>query len=634
MTVIYIVYTQVIQYQQPGLILTYSTKMVHDTAPSFCNRRFDYVIVGGGTAGLALAARLSEDPKVIVGVLEAGEWEKNSAEITTPGLALSNMANPKFDWSFISVPQSQVNKRPIFQSWGKGLGGSSLLNSMILSRASSGEYDAMEKLGNPGWNWTEFLKYMKKSETTLPPDPDLAGRYGIDPPDYDFHGDSGPIVKTHPTWSSDIEWPLISTINSLGVPNNPDAGKGDNVGVAISFSSIDRRTATRSYAANAYYEPNSQRQNLSLVTGAHVIRIILERDTKEGILSAAGVEFVKDGQNYTATANREVILSAGSLQTPQLLELSGIGRKDVLSQFGIQQVVDLPGVGENLRDHIMVEAIHEIDSALETLDVMSDDLSREKQVKLYKTQQGLLASPPCICLAFIPTTSIAPGHKLKEWETAIDSTINDISLNASAPTGLKKQYELQKGWLSDTRYAQAEILSLPGFFSGPGKTASPGSHYSSMTAALMHPFSRGTVHISSRDPLAPPAIDPRYFSNPQDLDVLLHAFKFMLTLYETQPLAGLVRSRVIPTKEDTASDETMREYIKNHINPVFHPIGTASMLPREDGGVVDASLRVYGTANLRVVDCSVVPLHLSCHTQTIAYAIGEKAADMIKSSYN
>ncbi|KAF8585239.1 GMC oxidoreductase [Ramaria rubella] len=600
-----------------------------DNAPSFCVRRFDYLIVGGGTAGLALAARLSEDPKVVVGVLEAGDWAEHAAEINTPGLALGNVGHPKFDWSFMSVPQAHSNQNPFFQPRGKALGGSSSVNFLAFTRASSGEYDALEKLGNPGWNWSEFLKYMKKSETTMPTATDLAKRYGVGPPDHDFHGDSGPIIKAHPTWACELEWPLISTMNALGVSNNPDAGNGDNVGVGICFSSVDTRTAVRSYAANAYYDPNSQRPNLFLVTGAHVSRIILKRNTGEGLVSATGVEFVKDEQKYTATASREVILSAGSFQTPQILELSGIGRKDVLSEFGIQQVVDLPGVGENLR-----EPIHEIDPKVETWDIMSDNLSREKHMELYKTRQGMLASPPCACLTFIPTKSFAPENKIKEWEAANESTSDVISPKASTPAGLSKQHKLQKGWLSDPRYAQVEVISVPGFFPGPGRTANPGSHYSSITAGLMHPFSRGTVHISSPDPLAPPAIDPRYFSNPQDLDMILHALKFVLKLYETEPLAGFVRSRVLPTPKDTASDETMRDYIKNGLIPAYHPIGTASMLPREDGGVVDASLRVYGTANLRVVDCSIIPLHLSCHTQTVAYAVGEKAAEIIKSNYD
>ncbi|KAF8585234.1 GMC oxidoreductase [Ramaria rubella] len=569
-----------------------------DNAPSFCVRQFDYLIVGGGTAGLALAARLSEDPKVVVGVLEAGEWEEHSVEINTPGLALGNVGHPKFDWSFMSVPQAHANKRTVFQPRGKALGGSSSVNFLAFTRkltciqsASSGEYDALEKLGNPGWNWSEFLKYMKKSETTMPTATDLAKRYGVGPPDHDFHGDSGPIIKAHPTWACELEWPLISTMNALGVSNNPDAGDGDNVGVGICFSSVDTRTVVRSYAANAYYGPNSQRPNLFLVTGAHVSRIILERNIEEGLVSATGVEFVKDERKYTATASREVILSAGSFQTPQILELSGIGRKDVLSEFGIQQVIDLPGVGENLRfcfdqrfkDHMAVQTIHEIDSTVETLDIKLDDLSREKNVQLSlfyafsKTRQGILASPPSASLTFIPTNTFAPEHKIKEWEATIRATFNP---NASTPTGLSKQYEFQKGWLSDSRYAQAEIISVPGFIPGPGRMATPGSHYSSIAAGLMHPFSRGTVHISSPDPLAPPAIDP-------NLDMLLHTLKFVLR------------------------DGTIG--------------GSPSMLPREDNGVVDASLRVYGTANLRVVvnviwvqaDCSIIPL-------TIAYAVGEK----------
>ncbi|KAF8575275.1 GMC oxidoreductase [Ramaria rubella] len=531
-----------------------------DNAPSFCVHRFDYLIVGGGTAGLALAARLSEDPKVVVGVLEVGEWAEHTAKINTPGLALGNMRHPKSNWLFMSVPQAHANERTISQPRGKALGGSSSLT--CIRSASSGEYDALEKLGNPGWNWSEFLKYMKKAETTIPTDPELAKNYGVGPLDHNFHGDLGPIVKSHPTWASELERPLINTMNALGVSNNPDAEKGDNVGVTTCFTSVDTRTAVRSYAANAYYGSNSQRPNLFLVTGAHVSKIILERNTVEGILSATGVEFI--------------IFSA---------------------------------------------VTYEIDSTVETRDIMSEDLSRERHVELYKSQQRMLASPPSTCLTFIPTNSFASEDKMEEWAAAVGATSTP---NASAPTGLRKQYEFQKGWLSDSRYAQAEIISVPGFIPGPGLRASPHGRYSPLMAYLMHPFSRGTVHISSPDPLAPPAIDPRYFSHPEDLDMPLHVLKFVLNISETEPFAGLVRSRVIPTTEDTASDETIKEYIKNNVKTVYHPIGTASMLPREDGGVVDASLRVYGTSNLRVVDCSIIPLHLSCHTQTVAYAVGEK----------
>ncbi|KAF8584924.1 GMC oxidoreductase [Ramaria rubella] len=332
---------------------------------------------------------------------------------------------------------------------------------LIGIKATSGEFDGIH---------LSFFSKLTRTQSASSGEHDVRTNVAtgsrVDPPDPDFHGDSGPIVKAHPTWASEFEWPLVSAINVLGV------------------SDSTHEPPFEAMQANAYYPPNSQGPNLFLVTGAHVGRIILERNTKEGLLSATGVEFVKDEKKYTAMTNREVILSAG------------IG-KDVLSQFGIQQVVDLPGVRENLRechnnsnntpdkgfcfdqrtkDHMVVQATHEIDSTIETLNIKSD-VSRETHIELYKTQEGLLTLPPCVCLAFIPTKSFVPEHIIRKWEDVVRATFNP---NASATTGISKQYELQKDSLSDARYAQAEQDGFP------------------WQSLLIHdrPFSRGTFTMA------------------------------------------------------------------------------------------------------------------------------------------
>ncbi|KAF8588245.1 GMC oxidoreductase [Ramaria rubella] len=596
-----------------------------ESATSFCNHQFNYLIIGGGTAGLALAVRLSEDPKVVVGVIEAGEWNENVPEVNVPGFGGRIIGTQGYDWSFMSIPQCYTDQKPSFQARGKALGGTSMLNLMAFNRS---------KLGNPGWNWFEFLKYMKKSETTIPGTPDINALYSLDPPESAFHGDSGPIVKSYPTaWWSPLQLPIFASLNALGVPTNRDAGKGDNIGVTTSYFSINPRTATRSYSANAYYAPNSHRRNLFVVTGAHVTRILFDdHAARHPIITATGIEFLRDGEKYVAKSSQEVIVSAGSFQTPQILELSGIGRKEVLSQFGIEQLVDLPGVGENLprldclQDHIGVRTVHEIDPTYETADTLLDSDVLTKQLELYKVQKGMLCTALASCFACIPTDNLVPEDSVKQWSRD-PAWIPKVD----ALPGLGKQYDLQKQWLLDPRTAATEIIPLPRMFPG---VPEPGRRYSSAVSGLMHPLSRGTVHISSGDPLTAPAIDPGYLSNPLDLDILLSILKYTLKIYKTGPLNDAVRSCLMPSPEESTSDERLLEYIKHNNSSWFHPIGTASMMPRIDGGVVDPSLKVYGTMNVRVVDCSVIPLHMACHPQTIAYAIAEKAADIIKDAHH
>ncbi|KAH7876389.1 GMC oxidoreductase [Lentinula edodes] len=619
------------------------------SAESFCSTSFDYLILGGGTAGLVLAARLSEDPDVVVGVLEAGEHINEMPEISVPGMMGQALGNPKVDWAFSTVEQQAVLNRKIFSPRGKGVGGTSAINFLVYQRASEEDYNAIEALGNPYWNWKDtFLKYLMKVETYVPPtDPKIAKDPHIGYTT-DYHGSSGPVKASFSAWFNDLHAKFMDTLVNMGVPINRDTGNGRNIGASVGPISVDPSTMTRSHAATAYYTPNSHRTNLVLLTGAHVTKILLDTPSGEPVV-ATGVEFLKDSQKFSVRAKVEIILAAGAFQTPQILELSGIGKTDIfLSEKTFVRTIwflqSAAPIKSNsvTEDHLTLPFIHEVPEGSETFDSLRDPAFLEQQSTLYKNERKGLLAGSITAYGYLPSEKLFDSDGLTALQNQM---LQDTTLTASP--SLSKQSVLIKKWFPDPNQAQIEVLQFPFFLSfGPLPERREGKVYHSIMIIGLHPLSRGSVHISSADPLFPPSIDPRYFSNPADLEIMVSAVKFVRKLMRTEPYASAGCKMYDPPEKSAVSnedlsDDEIRDWCRSRVISIFHPIGTAAMMPKEDGGVVDSSLKVYGTKNLRVarifcflpaVDASVIPLEMSTHPQAAVYAIAEKASDIIKTA--
>ncbi|KAL0566730.1 hypothetical protein V5O48_015275 [Marasmius crinis-equi] len=607
----------------------------------------DYVIVGGGTAGNVVAARLAERGSSVL-VLEAGKDDSAEAEVRTPGLFAPNFLNPARNWNFMSTPQSHLNGRQVYlprsELSGKALGGSSTINLVQLNHPAAQELnDAFRVLGIDGWGWDDLLPYFKKSEklnTTTPVDTHVHAEPNL-------HGDAGPIEKTLPTMTTPSKELFFKTMNEAGVEINPDIRRGSNVGVWNSFLAIDSNRS-RVSSDTAYLKPGqSKYPHLSVATEAHVTRVLLSTPTDDSLPVAEGVEYVQGGKTRTVKAAKEVILCAGAYHTPQILELSGIGDRNILSKHGIKTLVDSPGVGANLREGIF------------------GSCARSKY-SLRTSFTGTRRGPACLRTAarggflrratrrsgvscggieaintphsqterkgrfgLVPGTfAMVPASKVlsAEEKTTLKDAYKQAAKDADNPL-VPKMVEMQLGWLDTDEVGFLEVMEASAFY--PNTTTpmpTPGKRYCTIHCALQYPLSRGTVHIASPDPTEKPVVDPQFFSNKTDLEVMLAGMKFVRR--RLSPAFGGPGREVAPGQAGDG-DEKMREYIRNNMGVVFHPVGTAAMLPREMGGVVDAELRVYGAGRLRVVDASIFPVEFSTHPMATIYAVAEKAADLI-----
>ncbi|KAI0925678.1 hypothetical protein AcV5_008351 [Taiwanofungus camphoratus] len=558
--------------------------------PDVLSKSFDYVIIGGGTAGLTVASRLVQDPKTSVLVLEAGESNLDDPNILLGGRFGLTFGDPKYDWYSQTVPQKYCNNRVIPWGHGKGLGGSSALNFHVWTKPSAADINAFEELGNPGWNWESYQEVLLRVEEFTAASEDQLKEYAHTH-NNKFRGKSGPIKTTVPYINKHVTKMFLETLKSKGIPLLDDPYGGNVTGCWLAASNLDRRSRwTRSYAATAYYLPNEDKPNFSVLTKAICTRVLFNDEWLGGELVANGVEFAYEGKLYSVHVKKEVICSAGTNKSPQILELSGIGCSDVLSNIGVPLKIQLPGVGENLQDHPVCGISYELDPqvSLDTFDVFRDPELAKEQTRLQGLNQNNMHRHGFAALCYLPL-SVANPDEAPPIIEGIEAHVDHLKKSRRLPPGLAEQYDIQLRMLKDDSLPDTELLAYAGFMTF--QTVPENKPHLTVLVALQRPFSRGSVHAKSSNPLDEPDIDPCYFENPYDLEILTQHIKLTRELANTEPFkSGYVRE--VDPGPEAKTDAHIKEYLKNCTGTCYHAIGTLSMLPREKNGVVDSELRV------------------------------------------
>ena len=574
---------------------------------------FDYIVVGGGTAGNAVATRLSLGlPDADILVIEAGPDYKDAEVINIPGYRGRGIGS-RFDWNWTTIPQPGAQGRTIIQPRGKVLGGSSALNFLTHNRASAPEFDTWESLGNPGWNAKNLQAAMMKAENfSTGFNTQYYGTRGI--------GLTGPVKVAVNRIVPVQQESWIPTLNNLGIPSNKESLAGNPIGVMWHPSALNPDRYVRSTSANSFLPVAGP--NLKVWTEKRVAKINLK--SVGGKQRATGITL--EG-GLVVNARREVILSAGALHTPGLLELSGIGRADVLAAAGIKQIIDSPGVGENLQDHQRAQVSLQLKDNYTSFDILTfNQTFAAEQLALWRANKVSMWDYTNTAFAFT------------NWRQAIgqsnEATVNSLAQQSSDGS---VAHRTNLKWLKDPKVPQTELIFQDGYIGEKGYPApgSPlyGKSFFTIVNCLMHPYSRGSVHIKSKNLNDVPIINPNLMENKHDVEAMVNIIKFARKIANTEPMRSLWVAEYEPGAA-VNTDEALREYVRNTTMPIFHPSGTAALLPKKDGGVVDARLKVYGTHNLRVIDASIMPVLISAHLATAVYGIAEHGAQLVLEDAN
>jgi choline dehydrogenase-like flavoprotein len=582
--------------------------------------KYDYVIVGGGLSGFVAASRLTEDKDVNVLVLEYGPIDRSNTTLVPYYATQLNIPDM---FNLVTAPEPFLNGSVSPTFIGAVAGGGTTVNGMTWNLASSGDYDSWEALGNEGWNWESIQKYHKKASEYLSPPQEIVElyNYSIDASAYG----EGPLKTTLPTWQP-ADQPLFEdAFFELNIPFIDQPAQGDATGAFWVPQSVDARTQTRCSALTCYYDLVSSRSNLKLLTEHQVTELVFaESDSDKLVVSGVKVLDRNTNNTLTFSAKKEVILAAGSIHTPHILQLSGIGPKAVVEAAGIESKLDLPAVGSNFQDHPVAYLNWTVENNFPATDEAARNatFNAEALAEYLSSRTGpyTRGQPNSIAFMSLPQISSNYADQVASISSQDPSTVlPDTYADAT----------LQAGWLAQRSILAEQIgsgavavMEFP--FGGSGFNPN----------AMQKPLSRGTVHLNPADPQGEPIVTNYALMNPFDRWSVGAFVDFTRRYFASEALSSLNPQEVSPGVEAQTAEEIIAALLPLApfgMAPSFaHPSCSCPMMPKEKGGCVSADLLVYGVEGLSIIDSSIMPIIPAAHLQATMYAVAEKAADIIK----